>query len=77
MNKICECGVLRNITEGGHFPACTRCGRRLKAQIKSPLEENFEKAMQLLRDVHRGELFGPDGWDTVEDFLRLHGYSSE
>lgn len=28
--KICECGPLRNITEGGHFPACTRCHRRLR-----------------------------------------------
>jgi len=29
--KVCECppGV-RNITEGGHFPACTACHRRLK-----------------------------------------------
>lgn len=30
LQKICECGPLRNITEGGHFPACTRCHRRLK-----------------------------------------------
>ena len=30
--KVCECppGV-RNITDGGHFPACTACHRRLKA----------------------------------------------
>ena len=29
--KVCECGPLRNITDGGHFPACTRCKRRLRA----------------------------------------------
>jgi hypothetical protein len=28
--KVCECGPLRNVTDGGHFPACTRCKRRLK-----------------------------------------------
>jgi hypothetical protein len=28
--KVCECGPLRNITDGGHFPACTRCKRRLR-----------------------------------------------
>ena len=27
--KVCECGPLRNVTDGGHFPACTRCILRL------------------------------------------------
>jgi len=27
--KVCECGPLRNITNGGHFAACTRCKRRI------------------------------------------------
>lgn len=31
-SKICECppGTDRCITQGGHFPACTACGRRLR-----------------------------------------------
>lgn len=28
--KTCECGPQRNITEGGHYAACTRCHRRIK-----------------------------------------------
>lgn len=34
--KICECpaGTDRCITQGGHFPACTACGRRLRRDSK-------------------------------------------
>jgi hypothetical protein len=28
--KVCECpSGVRNITDGGHFPACTTCKRRI------------------------------------------------
>lgn len=28
--KVCECpSGVRNITDGGHFPACTACKRRI------------------------------------------------
>ena len=67
-------GIKRHILHGSVMKQLTYMDTACRLlDERNALQQRLDNALELLSGVHTGDLFGPEGWETVRAFLASPG----